>query len=100
VVRNTFVAWGPSFKQQTRVDAPVSLADVTPTVLAMFGVESGVPGSGRGRVLHELLTDGPSPSSVETTRRTLRTSAGAYRASLNISTVNGVDYVDTGSREP
>lgn len=97
-VHNTFVAWGASFKQRTRVSAPVSLADVTPTVLALLGVDGAVPGEGRGRVLRELLKDGPAVTSVRTTRRVVRAMAGSYRASVSISTVAGHDYIDSGSR--
>jgi predicted AlkP superfamily pyrophosphatase or phosphodiesterase len=95
-VHNTFVAWGTSFKQRTRITAPVSLADVTPTVLALLGVDGTATGEGRGRVLRELLKDGPP---VRTTSRVVRTAAGSYRASVRISTVAGHDYIDSGSRD-
>jgi arylsulfatase A-like enzyme len=98
-VHNTFLAWGSSFKQRTRVDAPVSLADVTPTVLTLLGLEGRGPRAGRGRVLRELLKDGPAVGSVRTTRRVVRAAAGSYRASVNVSTVAGYDYIDSGSRE-
>jgi predicted AlkP superfamily pyrophosphatase or phosphodiesterase len=98
-VHNTFLAWGASFKQRTRVDAPVSLADVTPTVLTLLGVEGGGPREGRGRVLGELLRDGPPVTSIRTTRRVVRATAGSYRASINVSTVAGYDYIDGGSRD-
>jgi arylsulfatase A-like enzyme len=98
-VHNTFIAWGASFKTHTRVSAPVSLADVTPTLLALLGVNGAAPAQGRGRVLRELLKDGPAVTSVRTTRRVVTVAAGSYRASVSISTVAGHDYIDSGSRE-
>lgn len=98
VVHNTFIASGPDFKKQTRVEAPMALADVAPTLLTVFGIDGGAGGDGRGRVLRELLKDGPPTSSVKATKRTLTTSAGSYNASLEISSVDGHDYVDGGSR--
>jgi arylsulfatase A-like enzyme len=98
VVRNTFIAWGPSFRSGARIDAPVALPDIAPTVLTLAGVDVA-RGQGRGRVLRELLRDGPALLSVKTTRRVVRTSAGAYRASVEISSVDGHDYVDSGARE-
>ena len=95
VVRNTFVAWGADFKKNTRVVAPVSLADITPTALTILRVDAP-GGPGRGRVLREFLKDGPA---AETTRRVLRTSAGSYRASVEVSTVDGHDYIDSGARQ-
>jgi hypothetical protein len=50
-------------------------------------------------VLRELLSDGPSPESLNVAKRTIRTSAGPYRATLDISTVAGHDYVDGGARQ-
>ncbi|MCC7008489.1 MAG: alkaline phosphatase family protein [Acidobacteria bacterium] len=97
VVRNTFIAAGPDFKRRARIDAPVSLADVAPTILQVFGLSTAVPGpaAGRGRVLRELLHDGPMPRA---TRRTIRTASGAYRAELDLSAIDGHEYVDAGRR--
>jgi arylsulfatase A-like enzyme len=81
------------------VTAPVSLADVTPTILAMLGIERPASTPGHGRVLRELMKDGPSVASVKTSRRTIRAEAGSYRSSVEISTVAGYDYIDSGSRQ-
>jgi predicted AlkP superfamily pyrophosphatase or phosphodiesterase len=98
VVRNTFIAWGPDFKTRVRIDAPAALPDIAPTVLALTGIEAP-RGPARGRALRELLAEGPAVASLKAAKRTIRTSAGAYRASVEISTVDGHDYVDSGSRE-
>ncbi len=96
VVRNTFVAWGADIQGPRRLDAPMSLADVTPTVLSLFGI-SAPTGAGRGRVLSELITrDG---STARVSRRTMETRVGSYSSTIVISSVSGHDYVDSGSRD-
>jgi arylsulfatase A-like enzyme len=98
VVRNTLVLWGDDFKSRARVDAPASLADLMPTVLKILSVEAERCDSGCGRVLAEALR--ASPARPPTPRqRTVTTAAGAYRASVRLSSVAGHDYVDQGSRE-
>ena len=95
VVRNTFVAWGPDIQGPRRLDPPASLADITPTVLALFGITTP-SGPGRGRVLSELITrDG---STAQISRRTMETRVGAYSSTIVISNVSGHDYVDSASR--
>jgi len=96
VVRNTLIVWGPDFKARTRIDAPASLADLTPTMLAVLGIDHGCA-AGCGRALREALKNGPG--SVKTSKRVLRASADGYRASVQISTAAGHEYVDTGTRE-
>ena len=95
VVRNTFVAWGADIQPARRLDLPMSLADVTPTVLALFGISTPAA-PGRGRVLDELIT--ATGSSARVTRRTLETRAAAFSSTIVISSVGGLDYVDSGSR--
>ena len=95
VVRNTFVAWGQDIQGPRRLDTPMSLADITPSVLALFGIKTP-SGPGRGRVLSELITrDG---SAAQVSRRTMETRVGAYGSMIVISSVSGHDYVDTASR--
>jgi arylsulfatase A-like enzyme len=98
VVRNTLVAWGADFKTGARTDAPASLADVMPTVLAVLGVDNARCSRGCGRVLREALKDGP-PATMKTSRRVVSTRAGAYRALVEMSTIDRHDYVDSGSRQ-
>jgi hypothetical protein len=73
----------------------MSLADITPTVLSLFGIGT-TPGPGRGRVLDELISR--TGSSPRVTRRTLETRDGSYSATIVISSVAGHDYVDSASR--
>jgi arylsulfatase A-like enzyme len=76
------IAWGADFKTRTRIDAASSVADIAPTVLAVLGVETG-----------------PLPATLTTTRHLLRTDAGRYRASVQISSVAGYDCIDSGARQ-
>ena len=97
VVRNTLVLSGSDFKARTRVEAPASLADVMPTVLRLLAVDGDRCEAGCGRVLEEALRASPDQS-LRATRRTLGTSSGAYRATVQISSLGGYDYVDEGAR--
>jgi predicted AlkP superfamily pyrophosphatase or phosphodiesterase len=96
VVRNTFIAWGADFRKHGRVDTPVSLADVEPTILKILGISGFTADKNHGRILEELVEARPN---VRTAHRTARTFAGSYEASLDISTVAGHDYVDSGLRK-
>jgi predicted AlkP superfamily pyrophosphatase or phosphodiesterase len=98
VVHNTFIASGVDFRNHARIDAPVSMADIAPTVLRVLGLKGIPEDKNHGRVLEELL-DTHRNSTVKSTHRTDRVSAGTYAASIDISTVAGHDYIDSGSRK-
>jgi predicted AlkP superfamily pyrophosphatase or phosphodiesterase len=95
-VRNTFLAWGAGVKKGVTVRAPAGNVDVTPTVLALLGIddEAGLD----GRVLSEALEGGPDPEEVAAETRIHTVAAGAYRAALQVSTVDGRRYVDKSWR--
>ncbi len=95
-VRNTFLAWGADVKKGVTVGVPVGNVDVTPTVLALLGIdgETGLD----GRVVTEALEGGPDPERVAVETRIHTAAAGAYRAALQISTVDGRRYVDKSWR--
>jgi len=95
-VRNTFLAWGAGVKKGVTVGVPVGNVDVTPTVLALLGIdgEAGLD----GRVVTEALEGGPDPERVAVETRIHTAAAGAYRAALQISTVDGRRYVDKSWR--
>ncbi len=95
-VRNTFLAWGAGVKKGITAPAPAGNADVTPTVLALLGQhdEAGLD----GRVVSEALEGGPDPEEVAVETRVYTAAAGAYRAALQISTVDGRRYVDKSWR--
>ena len=96
-VRNTILAWGPAFKRGVRVRVPAGTVDVAPTVLRLMGVETtGLD----GRVLHEALEGGPDEEqvTVDTRAYSVQAGAGAYRAVVQISEVDGRRYVGKGWR--
>lgn len=57
---NNMAALGPDFKQGFASGAPVSNADIVPTVLHILGLTAGHGGSLSGRVLVEALAGGPA----------------------------------------
>jgi predicted AlkP superfamily pyrophosphatase or phosphodiesterase len=95
-VRNTCLAWGPSFKKRTVVRAPAGNVDVTPTILALLGItdRAGLD----GRVLSEALVAGPDEEQLAVETRVHTVECGPYRAALQISTVDGRRYVDKSWR--
>jgi predicted AlkP superfamily pyrophosphatase or phosphodiesterase len=95
-VRNTFLLWGADFKRRTVVRVPASNVDVTPTILALLGIED-VPGLD-GRVLREALKDGPDEEQVAIETRTLTTGSNGYKAALQITTVGEQRYIDKSWR--
>jgi hypothetical protein len=65
---NTFqfmAAMGPDFKAQFADRAPVSNADIAPTLARILGLHLDSVGSLRGRVLFEALVGGPQPQPSE-----------------------------------
>ena len=99
-VRNTLFAWGAGFKPRTTVRAAAGNVDVTPTILALLGVEpeAGASTGLDGRVLAEALEGGPDPERVVAETRVHAVEAGAYRAALQLTEVDGRRYVDKSWR--
>ena len=64
-VRNTFIAWGVDFKRAATIRTPVSNVDVTPTLLALLGLDRD-PTLPRfdGRAIVEAFADGPDQEQV------------------------------------
>ena len=73
-----------------------ALCDVAPTVLRLLGLP--VPDSMQGRVLAELLVDGPDPASIESTstvrQATYQSDNGPRRQTAHYSEVHGHRYLD------
>ena len=86
-VRNTFLAWGVDFKRRATVRVPAGNVDVAPTILALLGVAEadGLD----GRVLAEALEGGPDEEQVAVETRVHAVEAGAYRAAIQVSAVDG-----------
>jgi arylsulfatase A-like enzyme len=95
-VRSTLLAWGVDFRRGVAVRTPAGNADVAPTILALLGIAGGAGCD--GRVLAEALQGGPDPEQVAVERRVHTVAAGAYRAAVQVSEVDGRRYVDKGWR--
>ncbi|MCC6154276.1 MAG: alkaline phosphatase family protein [Candidatus Hydrogenedentes bacterium] len=95
-IHNTFIAAGPGIKQGLVSEAPTGNVDIAPTVLHVLGVKS--PPKMDGRVVHEILLNGPDPKSLEVTRATETVSntvsSVTYTSALHRSTVDGHTYID------
>jgi len=59
-MNNLLALGGPGFCQSMVYDYPAGIVDVTPTVLAMVGIEA--PARMSGRVLREAFRNAPAPS--------------------------------------
>ena len=98
-VRNTLFAWGPGFKSRVTVPAAAGNVDVTPTILALLGLDGEDAAGLDGRVLAEALAGGPDPQQLAAETRVHAVEAGGgYRAAVQISTVAGRRYVDKAWR--
>jgi arylsulfatase A-like enzyme len=100
-IRNTFIAWGTDFKRGTTVRTPVSNVDLTPTLLALMGLD-GDPALPHfdGRAIAEAFVDGPDPEQVpvRTTTHVAATPDGAYRVAIQITEVGDHRYIDKSWR--
>jgi arylsulfatase A-like enzyme len=95
-VRNTFFAWGADFKRSATVRAPAGNVDVAPTIRALLELPDA--DGFDGRVLHEALAGGPDEEALAVETRVRTVEAGAYRAAIQISTLDGRRYVDKSWR--
>lgn len=99
-VRNTFFAWGVDFKRGVEVKVPASNVDLTPTILALKGINTNEAFD--GRVLLEGLRGGPDDRYVHVRTHVFTTSAnqGRYKAAIQVSEVENQRYVDQSWRLP
>ncbi len=99
-IHNTLIAGGPAFKKQMRNSNSTGNVDIAPTLCALLGIEPAP--SMQGRVLREMLADGPTPDILETGAKTHRlevhwddgSSTGRYSLELMESLVEGYSYLD------
>jgi len=100
-VHNTFLAWGADFKRGVTVHSPVSNVDITPTLVALMGLDhdANLP-SFDGRAITEAFEDGPDEEHVATKTTTYFTATpdGAFRAAIQVSEVGGERYLDKSWR--
>jgi arylsulfatase A-like enzyme len=95
---NFMAAIGPSFKSAFANQAPVSNADIAPTLAHLLGI--GLPASGtlKGRVMTEILKDG---ADVVSTRKDIVSdpSPEGLRTIVNLQYVGDTPYFDAGGFE-
>ena len=91
--RNFMAAVGPSFKSGFADPAPISNADITPTLAHVAGITLAPKGKLTGRVISEALAGG---GEVKPTQRTLQSTpaANGMRTILNLQEVGQARYFD------
>ncbi len=92
-INAVFVAFGPDIKTGITTHVPTSNADLAPTIAAMAGIQASPMD---GRVLREILRNGPSPEKVKVQRKkwTTRSPDRKTTITLQASLVEGHRYVD------
>jgi len=96
-INAVFAAFGPDIKAGVRSDVPTSNADLAPTIAHLIDIP--VPKQMDGRVLHEVLKDGPAPKRMNVRRKqwTAKSPDGEYSVTVKASLVEGQRYVDEAS---
>jgi hypothetical protein len=90
---NFMAATGPDFRQGYVDPAPVSNADLAPTLAKVLGVElEGSPPT--GRVAAEALRDGPAPAAAEPLNESSQPAANGFRTLLKGQIYDGRRYYD------
>jgi len=89
------VAAGPDIKTKTESNVPSANLDLAPTLLHVGGVK--IPESMTGRVLQELLNNGPAPEDIEVLKRRSGSQVDLgdfiFRFFMTEYTVDGIDYL-------
>jgi arylsulfatase A-like enzyme len=96
-VRNTWLAWGADFKDGIVDRTPVSNVDVSPTVLALQGLDASKLD---GRVLVEAIEGGPDYEKLPFETKTYLTDAGDYRTAIQVTELGHQRYIDKSWRLP
>ena len=95
-IRIRLLAAGPDFKRAVRSRAPSGNIDLAPTLCHLYGIKPAPSMS--GRVLTELLRDGPAPETVRAEPSVHRVSTawegGRYEVELHQVRVGATDYGD------
>ncbi|MBA2586988.1 MAG: alkaline phosphatase family protein [Alphaproteobacteria bacterium] len=91
--RNFMAAIGPDFKKGFADPAPISNADITPTLARITGITLAPKGKLRGRVISEALAGG---AAVTVTKRTIQSdpAENGVRTILNLQEVGDARYFD------
>jgi arylsulfatase A-like enzyme len=91
--RNFMAAIGPGFKSGYADPAPISNADIAPTLAHIAGIELKPKGKLKGRVISEALAGG---GEVNVSRRTIQSdpAENGVRTILNLQQVGNAVYFD------
>jgi Type I phosphodiesterase / nucleotide pyrophosphatase len=96
---NNMAAIGPDFKPRFVDPAPVSNADIAPTLARIMGFELPPGGPLRGRVMEEAIAGGPAAPAVRSER--LRSpAANGVQLLLQYQTVGASRYLDSSCLVP
>ncbi len=96
--RNFMAAVGPDFRTRFVDPAPISNADIAPTIAHILGFELASQGTLRGRVASEALLGGaPVTATSEIKRAT--PAANGFATLLNLQRVGDVEYYDAAGAE-
>jgi arylsulfatase A-like enzyme len=90
---NFMAAIGPDFKTRFRDPAPVSNADLVPTIAKALGIRLRPKGKLTGRVASESLKGGAATSSVSRVMRS-EPAADGFHTVLNYQEAGGARYFD------
>jgi arylsulfatase A-like enzyme len=96
--RNFMAAIGPDFKAGYADPAPISNADIAPSLAHVMGLDLAAKGSLKGRIISEALAGG---AEVAVQRQTIRSAPGpdGIRTILNREMVGGTPYFDAAGFE-
>ena len=96
-IRSTMIAWGPAFHDGLTLEVPTGNLDVTPTLLALTGLDTS---SLDGRVLRECFTSS-QVDAVDHDVATLRVEApgSGYTASVEVATIGQHRYLSSAWRD-
>ena len=91
---NNMAAMGPDFKQGFTDPAPVSNADIAPTLARLMGITPKPNGPLQGRVISEALTAGSNPAAVKQ-QQIDSPPADGVRTVLHFQEFKGERYLDS-----
>jgi len=91
--RNFMAAIGPAFKAGYADPAPISNADIAPTLAQVMGLDLPSKGTLKGRIISEALTGG---AEVTVQSRVIKSAPGpdGIQTILNLQTVGAARYFD------
>jgi arylsulfatase A-like enzyme len=96
--RNFMAAIGPDFKAKYVNPAPISNADIAPTLAHILGLDLGGNGKLKGRVIAEALQGGAEMTATSETKKAAP-AANGFATMLNLQRVGDAEYYDAAGSE-